>query len=246
MLENNSRWPINSFVYLDVDFLRMLVVFKRRDRPLRGYDQVKVSTDRLSCWDHILRPNGDFIQLLLFSETSKKEHSKVSNRFLHPRRSKASINTSSTAATPAAHIIWKTPSRTLSLFSPLVYASLLGHKDQRDQGKRWGGQVGIKGQKKGKRKKKRRAWIESAGTAPWTSALVPSLSSPLPFHMLRLSSLLCSSSLFPGVPQAVICDGFPACSSTHHLPSSYLCWIFLSICKWYNKICDVIHPLSKT
>lgn len=155
MLENNSRWPINSFVYLDVDFLRMLVVFKRRDRPLRGYDQVKVSTDRLSCWDHILRPNGDFIQLLLFSETSKKEHSKVSNRFLHPRRSKASINTSSTAATPAAHIIWKTPSRTLSLFSPLVYASLLGHKDQRDQGKRWGGQVGIKGQKKGERKKKK-------------------------------------------------------------------------------------------
>ena len=75
MLENNSRWPINLFVYLKVDFIHMLVVFwadcihkPRPDPPhMQQIDFMKSFHCETSLWRaDIRKPNGGFIIRLLF------------------------------------------------------------------------------------------------------------------------------------------------------------------------------------
>lgn len=95
---------------------------------------------------------------------------------------------------------------------------------QTDWSCRWGWQRRFKEERKrqeeeGRGEENEQKWI--CRLAPWTSAFVPLLSSPLPFHMLVLSSpLLFLSFPWSATAQSLLVDGFPVCSAPHQLHSS--------------------------
>lgn len=176
------------FVYLGVNFIYMLVVLW----AYFSLESFPVPTNKHKSFHSGVIQSGGFIIFLLIHAA----RGEIILKF-HKRR---------TACISGGY--------TCSSHQPNSYcclSSLLGHQDQSWQGKTGfedeADKRGLEEQRKGEQKREeggKKKRIESAGTAAWTSARVPSLSSSLPFHMLFLSSplLLCSSSLFPGVPLA--------------------------------------------